>query len=237
MAGLAVALVVGGVAVLFSTGDDGGLERGIGIVRSAGVPVPQAADASVGGVPAAPSGEGETDEIADLVAEEGEPPDATFARVRIPKLGVDAGVSPRTVELGASQMPVPDGPAALAWYDLSAWPGLGGRPGDGGNTILAGHVDYNGEVGYAGRHYRGPGVFFHLHLLAPGDVIEVEYEGEVLRYEVAWVEQLAVSGTDWDSIWSADVERDSITLFTCGGTFDSDARAYSDRLVVRAERV
>ena len=68
-------------------------------------------------------------------------------------------------------------------------------------------------------------------------MIEVEYEGETLRYEVSWARQLGVQSTNWGEIWSADVERDSITLFTCGGSFDWDARAYSDRLVVRAERI
>jgi sortase (surface protein transpeptidase) len=31
--------------------------------------------------------------------------------------------------------------------------------------------------------------------------------------------------------------REVVTLITCGGTFDSGSRNYSDRLVVRAERI
>ena len=175
------------------------------------------------------------DDIRDLVAEFGEPPDATFARIRIPKLGIDAGVSPRYVD--GSVMPTPDGPENVAWYDMSEFPGLGGAPGAGGNAIFGAHVDFNNQVHYADRHFQGPAIFYSLDHLGPGDVIEIEYQGETLTYQVSWVEQLDAASADWSSIWSGDVATDAITLFTCGGTFDPDAHAYSHRFVVRAERV
>ena len=232
----AVALVVAGTFLGLNYGDRDDSDRDVRIVRNISPSISESAAAPLGVAGPPGASEGATEDLAAFVAESGEPPDAAFARVRIPRLGIDAGVSPRVVDAGAAVMPVPDGPVALAWYDLSAWPGLGGRPGEGGNAILAGHVDYDGEVSYAGRSYRGPGVFYALHQLGPGDTIEIEYEGEVLIYAVTWVKQLGVSETDWSSIWSADVERDALTLFTCAGTFDEGLRSYDERLVVRAER-
>jgi hypothetical protein len=174
------------------------------------------------------------DDIRDLVAEFGEPPDATFARLLIPKLGIDAGVSPRYVD--GTVMPLPDGPQNVAWYDLSAFPGMGGAPGGGRNAIFGAHVDFNNYIRYADRQFRGPAIFYSLDHLVPGDVIEVEYQGETLTYQVKWIEQLDAATADWASIWSDNVAADAITLFTCGGTFDREAHSYSHRLVVRAER-
>ena len=42
--------------------------------------------------------------------------------------------------------------------------------------------------------------------------------------------------TDWGKVWNGDVKKDTITLFTCGGVFDTATHEYSVRLVVKAER-
>ncbi|MQA00900.1 MAG: sortase [Dehalococcoidia bacterium] len=167
----------------------------------------------------------------------GEPPGASFARIRIPLLGVDAGVAAHTV--GAGQpMTAPVGPNDVAWYELSpAWPGMGGRPGEGGNAIFSGHVDYAAFVPYAGVRYSGKGIFGDLDLLSPGDVIEVVYNGQVLRYGVVWKRQMSAAGSNWAEIWSSNVGADSITVFTCGGDFDFTNLTYDDRVVIRAERL
>lgn len=170
-----------------------------------------------------------------FIADHGYPEDATFARVRIPVLGVDARVASRYVG-GDGVMPNPVGPADVIWYDLSAWSGLGGEPGSGGNAIFSGHVDYNANVRYAGVHYRGKGVFGEIQRLSDGDIIEVDYNGETLRYAVAWTRQLHASDGDWAPIWG-NGGPDSITLYTCGGEFDTINREYSDRVVVRAVRI
>ncbi|MDA0302090.1 MAG: class F sortase [Chloroflexi bacterium] len=170
-----------------------------------------------------------------LISEYGYPADASFARVRIPVLGVDARVASRYVG-GDGVMPNPSGPADIVWYDLSAWSGMGGAPGGGGNAVFSGHVDYNARIGYADVRYRGPGVFRDLGRLSDGDIIEVDYNGGTLRYAVVWVRQLHASADDWAPIWR-NSGVDSVTLYTCGGEFDTVARQYSDRVVVRAERI
>ncbi len=167
----------------------------------------------------------------------GYPADATFARLRIPVLNVDARVASRSV--GADgQMPLPAGPADVAWYDLSTWPGLGGAPGEGGNAVFAGHVDYAAYVPYADAVYRGEGVFESLARLVEGDIIELEYGGDVLRYAVISNRQLSAApgATDWGAVWSNE-GADAVTLYTCGGDFDPTTQTYNDRVVVRAERV
>lgn len=188
----------------------------------------ETAEALLEGIPSVTS-------LTTFIAEHGYPEDATFARVRIPVLGVDARVASRYVG-GDGVMPNPVGPADVVWYDLSAWSGLGGEPGSGGNAIFSGHVDYNATVRYADVHYRGQGVFGQLQRLSEGDVIEVDYNGETLRYAVTWTRQLHASEDDWAPIWRRG-GRDAITLYTCGGEFDTVSRQYSDRVVVRAERI
>ncbi len=208
-----------------------GTVGGVTISRSPGTD----ATTSASGAEADATRPSQADSIKDLVAQYGEPPDATFARLKIPKLGIDAGVSPRVVS--GAVMPTPDGPENIAWYDMSAFPGLGGAPGAGHNAIFGAHVDFNNHVDYADRHFIGPAIFFHLNVLVPGDIIEVDYQGQVLKYQVTWAKKYPSDWSDWASIWSGDVKVDSITLFTCGGTFDYDSHSYSDRFVVRAERV
>ena len=136
-------------------------------------------------------------------------------------------------------MGTPEGPATTFWYDLSEWPGLGGRPGEGGNAVFSGHVDLSTTyLPYADVNYHGAGVFAGISTLIPGDRIFVDYNNEILEYQVVWKEQVnAGNGSRWAEIWSNDVSVDSITIYTCGGDFDNTGRSYVDRIVVRAERV
>lgn len=175
--------------------------------------------------------------IQELVGEFGEPPSTGFARLRIPLLGVDGPVGASTVgESGV--MSAPYNPVEVTWYDMRLWPGMGGAPGESGNAIFSGHVDYAAHIAYAdGVYYRGKGIFGSLELLSPGDIVEVVYNGQVLKYAVAWQRDLSAIGDDWAPIWSNDVAVDSITLYTCGGDFDFQTRQYSHRVVVRAERM
>ena len=175
--------------------------------------------------------------VAQLTALHGEAPDATYGRVRIPSIGVDAALGTRTVGSGSSVMSNPSGPSDVVWYDLSEWGTLGGRPGEGKNAIFSGHVDYAAYVAFADTQFRGRGVFYAIDLLSPGDVIEVEVDGQTLRYAVTWRKQVPATSNEWAEIFSSDVAVDSITIYTCGGTFDFNTKSYFDRTVVRAERI
>lgn len=180
----------------------------------------------------------EINDLGTFVDEYGYPASATFATVRIPRFGVEARVSSKYVGSGASVMPSPNGPAEVAYYDMSDWDGLGGAPGAGGNAIFSGHVDYSAYVSYADVRFRGLAVFARLGDTQAGDLIEVDYGGQTLQYEVVWQRQLGASGdTNWAEIWSSDVGADAITLYTCAGDFDFAERSYNQRVVVRAHRV
>lgn len=173
----------------------------------------------------------------DFLKEYDYPQDANFARLKIPAISVDARVASRTVGRDGI-MADPAGPADVIWYDLAGWPGLGGKPGEGGNAVFSGHVDYDYLIPYAGVPYRGQGVFSKIGALSSGDLVEIEYGGKTLRYQVVSRKQYnAGSGVDWTTVWSSKVAKDSITLYTCGGAFDTVTKEYSDRVVVRAERV
>ena len=175
--------------------------------------------------------------IADLVDEFGYPPNTDFAVLRIPSLNVSARVGEKIVGLGSATMPTPQGPADVVWYNMSEWPGFGGRPGQGGNAIFAGHVDYAAYVKHAQVNYFGMAVFGSVSRLTVGDIIEVDYDGITHTYRVRWTEQFGADYDNWGKIWSSDVPVDSITLYTCGGEFDRATRSYSDRFVVRAEKI
>jgi LPXTG-site transpeptidase (sortase) family protein len=181
------------------------------------------------------------DSVEAFAKAHGNPPDATYGRIRIPAISVNAPLTYRAVANTASAtMPEPSGPTDVAYYDMSKWPGLGGTPGAGHNAIFAGHVDLNRAIAYAGgAHYEGPAVFWSLDELKAGDTIEITVSGGTpLKYAVVSVKEIPASGdTDWSAIWSGNVKKDTVTLFTCGGNFDQDSHEYLNRVVVRAERV
>ena len=98
-------------------------------------------------------------------------------------------------------------------------------PGELGPAVLLGHVD--------SAEY-GPGVFFRLGALRPGDTVSVtRADARVATFRVTRVASfpkdrfptLAVYGN------TADAE---LRLITCGGAFDSSARSYENNIVVYA---
>jgi len=164
----------------------------------------------------------------------GDPKQANYGRIQIPSIGVDAPLG-RSVVGKDGTLADPMGPSDVVWYDFANRKDLGGVPGAGGNAVFAGHVDRAGFVDYAGANYSGPGVFFSLDRLTPGDVIEITTNGKTLRYGIVWVKQVP-SDADWNQLFSSKVLGDSITIVTCGGDFDYDKHEYLHRLVVRAVR-
>jgi LPXTG-site transpeptidase (sortase) family protein len=146
---------------------------------------------------------------------------AAPARLVIPKIGVDAPVTPKGLRPDGF-MDTPDGPKDVAWYVFSA------RPGMSGNAVLSGHLDY---------HDYGAAVFWRLKELQQGDLIEVRLDdGSVLRYQVSLKLSYDARTAPVPDI-IGPTSKEVVTLITCGGTFDSGSRSYSNRLVVRADRV
>ncbi|MGY2129841.1 class F sortase [Blastococcus sp. SYSU DS0617] len=112
--------------------------------------------------------------------------------------------------------------------DQAGWYERGPAPGATGPAILLGHVD-------SAEH--GPGIFFDLGGLRPGDEITVAREdGTTAVFAVDRVERhpkddfptLAVYGNTTDS---------QLRLITCGGDFNSSARSYEDNVIAFATLV
>jgi LPXTG-site transpeptidase (sortase) family protein len=174
-------------------------------------------------------------DLNELRATYGDPADATYGRIRIPSIGVDAPIGSRVVGTDG-EMPDPTGPSDVVWYDFQNMAGFGGVPGTGHNAIFAGHVDRAAYLDYAGVNYIGAGIFYSLSDLDPGDLIELDIGGETLYYIVAWRQNVSASDTQWADYLSSDVGIDSITLITCGGQFDAETHGYTKRTLVRATR-
>jgi LPXTG-site transpeptidase (sortase) family protein len=146
---------------------------------------------------------------------------APLTRLIIPKIEVDAPVVTLGVD-GQGVMQSPKTAFEVGWYDFTA------QPGTGGNAVFSGHVDF-ASVGTA--------VFWDLHKLGPGDLVEVRLaDGTTYQYVV--VSNASYPGDDAPI---ADIVgptgKDTVTIITCTGTFNRDIHQYSHRLVVRAERI
>ena len=90
-------------------------------------------------------------------------------RTRLIRLGLTAQ--------GTLQVPVST--SVAGWYTGSP------RPGQVGSAIIAGHID----------SYRGPGVFFRLRLLRPGDRIYVRHADGTLAVFRVYAEHMLRQGT------------------------------------------
>jgi len=154
------------------------------------------------------------------------PSGASPERLLIPEIDVDAPVESQTVD-SDGVMPMPSGPEVVAVYDMAEYqPGEEHRLGFGGNAIFSGHVDY--------IHY-GPAVFWDLDKLKPGDEVDVRLaDGITYHYAVVSNGKSAVDDIRWDQVFGVD-GHDAVTLLTCAGSWDG--HEYSDRRIVRAERV
>lgn len=140
-------------------------------------------------------------------------------RLRIPSLGVDALV----VELGYDadgQLDVPADAYSVGWYSISA------KPGEAGNALLGGHLNWQGLRG----------VFDRLDELNDGDLIYLVQNGEELVFQVSRSRSVSANASLGD-VLSTTTAGSTLTLFTCGGTFDQGAGEYDQRLVVSAVRV
>jgi LPXTG-site transpeptidase (sortase) family protein len=149
------------------------------------------------------------------------PSKAPVVQIKAPSIGVDAPII--TLGLNAAGiMQDPPDPVSVVWYDFSA------QPGYTGNVVLAGHVDY---------HNYGPAVFWDLRKLTVGDQVQVALQdGSSYTYQVASLAYYdAATAPVGEIVGTTPTE--TLTLITCGGTFNRRAGDYDKRLVVRAIRV
>ncbi len=126
-----------------------------------------------------------------------------------------------SLEIVDGIMQDPTGPWVVSWYKET---GRLGVPEE--NVVVAGHVDYWNV---------GPAVFYNVGNLAEGDIVDMTGEdGSTYRYAVQWVELYDADNAPIQDIVGGTGET-SLTMITCGGTFDYQTSQYLSRTVVRCQ--
>jgi Sortase domain len=140
--------------------------------------------------------------------------------IDIPAIGVNSNLLRLGVNSdGTIQVPsLYATPGQAAWYKYSA------TPGQIGVSVIEGHVDT----------YKGPGVFFRLGGLRPGDNVEVKLaDGTIAVFRITGVRQYLKSKFPAKTIYAATAFA-ALRLITCGGDFDSATGHYLSSTVVFA---
>ncbi|WP_035306318.1 class F sortase [Actinokineospora inagensis] len=138
-------------------------------------------------------------------------------RLRIPAIGVDTPLVDINVD-GTGALIPPTAP------DIAGWFTAGPAPGAIGPALLAGHVDSRA----------GPGVFFRLVDLRPGDRVEVDRaDGSRAVFGVVSTTRTPKAAFPTDAVY-APTPGPELRLVTCGGTFDRAIRSYRDNVIVQA---
>jgi hypothetical protein len=150
-------------------------------------------------------------------------PSATIRIARPTALIIPAiGVRTQLIHLGLTQagsMQVPGTAAVAGWYTGSP------RPGAIGAAVIAGHIDSQ----------LGPGVFFRLRLLHPGNRVYVRRaDGTLAVFRVTAVHLYPKARFPAAAVYGA-VPDAQLRLITCGGTFDAATGHYLSNVIAFAQ--
>lgn len=115
---------------------------------------------------------------------------------------------------------VPPGAFPAGWFTGAP------TPGELGPAIMVGHVDL-----------KGPGVFFRLHSLEPGDrVVVTRADGSKPVFRVSRVERFPKDRFPTRLVYG-NLDHPGLRLITCGGTFNTATGHYEDNFVAFADFV
>jgi len=155
------------------------------------------------------------------------PPQARSAKpvarpvaLTIPAIGVRT-VLERLGRTPQGTLQVPVSTTVAGWYTASP------RPGEIGSSVIAGHIDST----------LGPGVFFRLRLLRPGDLVYVRRAGGTLAVFRVYAEHMYAKARFPTEQVYGPVPDAELHLITCGGVFDSATSSYLSNVVVYARQV
>jgi len=144
---------------------------------------------------------------------------STPVRVRIAAIGVDSGLMDLGLRADGS-LEVPPSAFPAGWYTG------GPTPGELGLAIITGHVDWN-----------GPGVFYNLHNLKPGDQVTVtRADGSKPAFRVTRVAQFPKDHFPTKLVYG-NIDHAGLRLITCGGSFNSQTGHYEGNIVVFADLI
>jgi hypothetical protein len=206
---VAAALFLAAVAV-GTTGCSG--QAGTPLVRSVSTTVPSVSATGPVQPPASPSASSPGPVTIALAR-------SAPVRLQISAIGVDSTLMPLGLRADGS-MEVPAGGFPAGWYTGAP------TPGELGPAIIAGHVDM-----------RGPGVFFALHNLKPGDLVTItRADGTRPAFRITRVEAFPKDTFPTKQVFG-NINHAGLRLITCGGTFNSGSGHYEDNIVAFADLV
>ncbi|PRZ44078.1 sortase (surface protein transpeptidase) [Antricoccus suffuscus] len=134
------------------------------------------------------------------------------------------GVSSDLLQLGTNpdgtvQVPPLEKDSRAGWFTGSP------TPGQLGPSIVLGHID--------SKEY-GPGVFFKLGALKPGDQVSItRTDATVAVFNIDKVAQYPKNQFPTIEVYG-NTDHAALRLITCGGKFDFTAHSYEDNIVVFA---
>lgn len=142
----------------------------------------------------------------------------TPVALSVPKIGVNTNVESLGMD-SQGRMDVPQNSENVGWYNL------GFKPGEKGSAVIDGHLD---------TPY-GPAVFAGLATLASGDQIYVtDSNGKQFTFVVTQTASYPWNQLPMEQIFNS-TDKARLNLITCGGTWNSSAHNYSNRIVVYSE--
>jgi hypothetical protein len=204
-AALAVAITIGASACSRSTGAAVAVSATATAVHPPSSPVPRSASRPEGSPTPRP------------VVEPVPLARSTPVHLRIAAIGVDSGLMDLGLQADGS-LAVPPSGFPAGWYTG------GPTPGELGPAIIAGHIDWN-----------GPGVFYNLHNLKPGDQVTVtRADGSQPAFRVTRVAQFPKDQFPTKLVYG-NIDNAGLRLITCGGSFNSQTGHYEDNIVVFAD--
>lgn len=134
--------------------------------------------------------------------------------VSVPSIGVESHL----ISLGQNadgSVEVPRDFQTAGWYNGSV------TPGQIGPLVIVGHVDSES----------GPGVFFRLGAVKPGDRVVVgRADGATATFTITGVREYAKNQFPTTEVYG-NTSVSSIRLVTCGGAFDNATRHYLSNVV------
>lgn len=140
-------------------------------------------------------------------------------QIKIPSANIDAAIERVGVDV-EGKMQAPTTPKIVSWYQF------GGVPGDNGNVVLSGHKDST----------FGPGVFYTLENIKPGNPITVmDAKENTFTYYAKNVSILNAAYLPIDDIFSDQKKEKNLYLITCAGRFDIFKKSYDERVLIKAQ--
>ena len=134
------------------------------------------------------------------------------------------GVSTSVMNLGLNKDGTVQTPP-LARHSVAGWYELSATPGTVGAAVVLGHID--------SAEY-GPGVFFRLGALNPGDEVDVRrQDGSTAVFRIDRVAEYPKTNFPTQLVYGR-TSYSALRLVTCGGSFDAATRNYRDNIIAFA---